>query len=43
MLMVHFIAADRIKTRPLAIIQAVAKGKSAIMECGADGQRKTSI
>jgi hypothetical protein len=42
MLMVHFIARDRVKARPLAVIQAVAQGKGAVVKCGTDGQEQTS-
>jgi hypothetical protein len=42
MLMVHLIAADRVKARPLAIVQAVAKRKGAIVKCSTDGQTETS-
>src|SRR4051812_50223645 len=39
--MMHFVAADGVKARPLPIIQTVAKGKGAIMKCGTDGHGKS--
>jgi hypothetical protein len=36
----HLIAADRVKARPLAVIQALTQGKGAVVKCGPDGQRK---
>ena len=38
-LMMHFIHADGVVARPLAIVQAVAKGESSLVKCGSDGQR----
>jgi hypothetical protein len=40
MLVMHFITADRVKARPLAIIQAVAQRECAIVKCGTNGQWK---
>jgi len=34
----HFVDADGVITRPLAIIKAFAEGESAFMKCGSDGQ-----
>jgi len=39
-LMMHLVAADRVKARPLAIIQAVTQSESAIVKCGSNGQEK---
>ena len=38
----HFVRADGIVARPLAVIQAVAQGKRPFMKCGPDGQAKSS-
>src|SRR6185437_15977272 len=37
-LVVGFIHADRVVARPLAVVEAVAQGKSALVECGSDRQ-----
>jgi hypothetical protein len=39
MLMMHFINADGIVSRPLAVVQALAKRKSSVVKCGPDWQK----
>jgi hypothetical protein len=36
----HFIHADRVIAGPLAIVEAVAERKGALVKCSADGQGK---
>src|SRR5262249_27730781 len=41
-LVMHLIGADCVIARPLAVVQALAQGKSAIVKCSTNGQGKTS-
>jgi len=35
----HFVNADRVIARPLAIIKTLAQRESSVVECSSDGQR----
>jgi hypothetical protein len=37
----HLVNADCVVSRPLAVVQALAQGKSSVVECGSDGQVKS--
>ena len=37
-LVMHLVHADGVVSRPFAVVQAVAKGKSALVKCSSDGQ-----
>jgi len=36
-LMVHFVSADRVVSRPLAVVEALTKRESTFVKCGSDG------
>src|SRR5664279_4744188 len=38
MLVMNFVDADGIVSRPLAVVQALAKGKSSLVKCGSNWQ-----
>jgi hypothetical protein len=39
----HFVNADRVIARPLAVVQAVAERESSFVKCGSYGHRSSSI
>ena len=42
-LVMHFVDADGVIARPLAIVEAFAEGESAFVKCGSDGQGKLLV
>ncbi len=42
-LVMHFVHADRVVSRPLAVVEAVAEGKGSFVKRSSDGQGMTSV
>ena len=38
----HLVNADRVVSRPLAVVEALAERKSSFVKCGSDGHRVSS-